>query len=87
MGFKDSFVSRELMLSLGIEETSGRFYLSFPVSNGLVDYEEYYEIDKASFDLFQADLKAADAFAVTCRRRERDDLMIQKPGVKRGTAI
>ncbi|TFZ34350.1 hypothetical protein EWW49_24820 [Pseudomonas syringae] len=87
MGFKDSFVSRDLMFSLGIEETSGRFYLSFPVSNGLVDYEEYYEIDKTSFDLFQADLKVADAFAMTCRRRERDDLLIQKPGVKRGTAI
>lgn len=87
MVFKDGFVNRDLMFSLGIEETSGRFYLSFPVSNGLVDYEEYYEIDKASFDLFHTDLIAADAFATTCRRRERDDLLIQKPGAKRGTAI
>ncbi|WP_240326648.1 hypothetical protein, partial [Pseudomonas syringae] len=69
------------------EETSGRFYLSFPVNNGLIDYEEYYEIDKASFDLFHTDLIAADAFATTCRRRERDELLIQKPGAKRGTAI
>ncbi|RMV81119.1 hypothetical protein ALP04_04715 [Pseudomonas amygdali pv. sesami] len=38
MVFKDGFVNRDLMFSLGIEETSGRFYLSFPVSNGLVDY-------------------------------------------------
>ncbi|AVB17114.1 MULTISPECIES: hypothetical protein [Pseudomonas syringae group] len=87
MVFKDGFVNRDLMFSLGIEETSGRFYLSFPVSNGLVDYEEYYEIDKASFDLFHTDLIAADAFATTCRRRERDDLLIQKPGAKRGAAI
>ncbi|KPX89795.1 Uncharacterized protein ALO63_05227 [Pseudomonas amygdali pv. mori] len=57
------------------------------MSNGLVDYEEYYEIDKANFGLFQADLKAADALAMTCRRRERDDLLIQKPGAKRGMAI
>ncbi|BCS47127.1 MULTISPECIES: hypothetical protein [Pseudomonas syringae group] len=87
MVFKDGFVNRDLMFSLGIEETSGRFYLSFPVSNGLVDYEEYYEIDKASFDLFHTDLIAADAFATTCRRRERDDLLIQKPDAKRGAAI
>ncbi|ELP96769.1 MULTISPECIES: hypothetical protein [Pseudomonas] len=87
MKFNDTFFNRDLMLSLGTEETSGRFYLSFPVSNGLIDYEEYYEIDKASFDLFHTDLIAADAFATTCRRRERDDFLIQKPGAKRGTAI
>ncbi len=90
----DTFFNRDLMLSLGTEEASGRFYLSFPVSNGLIDYEEYYKIDKASFDLFHTDLIAADAFATTCRRRERDDLLIQKPearsqkpGAKRGAAI
>ncbi|AHG43343.1 hypothetical protein N018_25155 [Pseudomonas syringae CC1557] len=87
MKFNDTFVHRDLMFSLGIEETSGRFYLSFPVSSSFVDYEEHYEIDKASFDLFHADLNAADAFATTCRRRERDDLLIQKPGANRGTAI
>ncbi|MCF5200729.1 hypothetical protein [Pseudomonas syringae] len=87
MKFNDTFFNRDLMLSLGIEETSVRFYLSFPVNNGLIDYEEYYEIDKASFDLFHTDLIAAVAFATTCRRRERDDLLIQKPGAKRGTAI
>ncbi|KWS20355.1 MULTISPECIES: hypothetical protein [Pseudomonas] len=87
MKFNDTFFNRDLMLSLGTEETSGRFYLSFPVSNGLIDYEEYYEIDKASFDLFHTDLIAAHAFATTCRRRERDDFLILKPGAKRGTAI
>ncbi|VVN69955.1 hypothetical protein PS833_00345 [Pseudomonas fluorescens] len=35
------YVNREELFSLGIEETSGRFYVSFPVSNGMVDYEEY----------------------------------------------
>ncbi|OUM05750.1 hypothetical protein BW686_19085 [Pseudomonas syringae] len=75
------------MLSLGIEETSGRFYLPFPVNNDLIDYEEYYKVDKASFDLFHTDLIAADAFATACRRRERDDLLIQKPGAKRVTPI
>jgi hypothetical protein len=35
------YVNREELFSLGIEETFGRFYVSFPVSNGMVDYEEY----------------------------------------------
>ncbi|MBI6710099.1 MULTISPECIES: hypothetical protein [Pseudomonas syringae group] len=87
MKFNHTFFNRDLMFSLGIKETSGRFYLSLPVNNGLIDCEEYHEIDKASFDLFHTDLIAADAFATTCRRRERDELLIQKPVAKRGTAI
>ncbi|RMT64673.1 hypothetical protein ALP45_100705 [Pseudomonas coronafaciens pv. atropurpurea] len=85
--FNDSFVSRELRFSLGIEEPSGRLYVSFPVSNSMVDYEEYYEINQASFDLFHRDLDAAEAFVMERRRRERDDLLIVQPGTNRGTAI
>jgi hypothetical protein len=49
--FKDVVVCRSERFSIGIEESSGRFYLSIPVSNGLVDYEEYYEIDREAFEL------------------------------------
>lgn len=87
MKFNDVFVSREHMFSIGIEETSGKFYVSIPVSNGLVDYEEYYEIDRATFELFQRDLAAALAFVERCRRRELDELLIVQPGTNRGTAI
>jgi hypothetical protein len=75
------------MFSLGVEETTGRFYVSIPVSNGLVDYEEYYEIDRASFELFQNDIDAAVDFVMKCRRRELDELLIEKPGTNRGSAI
>ncbi len=50
--FQDVLVSREHMFSVGFEQDSGRFYVSIPVSNGMVDYEEYYEVDRATFDLF-----------------------------------
>ena len=36
-------------LTLGIEEESGRYYISILVSNRRIDYDEYYEIDKADF--------------------------------------
>lgn len=44
MKFFDNFVSAEHSLSIGIEEETSRFYLSILVSNGAVDYEEYYEL-------------------------------------------
>ena len=40
MKFSDVFTSRKHMFSIGVEETTGRFYVSIPVSNGMVDYEE-----------------------------------------------
>ncbi|KAI2679900.1 hypothetical protein [Pseudomonas sp. TNT3] len=87
MKCKDIYVNREELFSLGIDETSGRFYVSFPVSNGMIEYEEYYEIDHASFEFFQQNSDAAVDFVMKCRRRELDELLIEKPGNNRGSAI
>jgi hypothetical protein len=87
MKFKDVAFSREKRFSLGIEEESGKYYVSIPVSNSLVDYEEYYEIDKEAFERYQADLLSALPFVERARRRELDDLLIVKPGKNRGTAM
>jgi hypothetical protein len=87
MKFNDLNVNRDHMFSLGVEETTGRFYVSFPVSNGMVDYEEYYEIDRATFDSFQGNLEQALAFVTRCRQRKMDELLMVEPGMNRGTAI
>lgn len=87
MKFSDHVVDKEHHLSLGFEEESEKYYLSIPVSNGIVDYEEYYWIDKATFDEFQYDLKSAAVFADKCRARKMDDRLIQKPGRNRGTPV
>ena len=87
MKFQDVFVSREHMFSVGIEKESGRFYVSIPVSNGMVDYEEYYEIDRATFELFKRDPNAALPFVMRCRKRELDELLLIQRGTNRGTAI
>lgn len=87
MRFQDVLVSRKHMFSMGIEQDSGRFYVSIPVSNGMADYEEYYEIDLATFDLFKCDPYAALPFIMRCRKRELDELLIVPPGTNRGTAI
>jgi hypothetical protein len=87
MKFKDVAVNREQRYSLGIEEDSGKYYVSIPVSNGLVDYEEYYEIDKPTFERYRGDLDSARELVERARKRELDDRLIVKPGSNRGTAI
>ncbi|BCI83048.1 hypothetical protein MTY66_46730 [Mycolicibacterium sp. TY66] len=87
MKFSDTFVSREDRYSIGAELNSGRLYVSIPVSNGVVDYEEYYEISAEQSDVFLADRIAAIEFVEACRRREHDDLLVLKPGTNRGTPV
>lgn len=87
MKFNDVLVSREHRFSLGIEEESGRYYLSIPVSNGLADYEEYYEIDRTAFERYRVDPVAALPFVDRCRHRDADELLIVQPGSNRGTAL
>lgn len=84
MKFNDLFVSRALRFSLGIEEESGRCYLSIPVANRMVDYEEYYEIDRAALERYREDPAAAEGFLARARAREADELLILKPGSDRG---
>lgn len=86
MKFNDVWVNREERFSMGIEETTGRFYVSFPVSNSWAEYTEYYVIDQASFDLFRKDSDAALAFVMKCRRREMDERLMMQPGTQRGWA-
>ena len=82
--FNDVVICREERFSIGVEESSGRFYLAIPVSNRLVDYEEYYEINREAFARYQADPKAAIGFAERCRNRDADEHLIVQPGKDRG---
>ncbi len=84
MKFTDIDFSREKRFSIGIEEESGKHFLSIPVRNQLVDYEEYYEISKEAFELFKVDLNLALPFVEQCRERKLDHLLFQKPGKDRG---
>ena len=85
--FRDEFVSRVDRYSLGVEEGSGRQYAAFPVSNGVVDYEEYCELSTARYEQFRVDPTAAMAFVEESRGREHDELLMLKPGWSRGTPV
>jgi hypothetical protein len=87
MTYDDTFFSRQDRYSIGVESTSGRHYLSIPVSSRILDYEEYYEITPEQQRVFREDRVEALQFAEACRRREHDDLLIEKPGWNRGTPV
>ena len=65
----------------------GPVFLCIPVSNGVVDYEEYYAISLEQSDAFLADTSAAVEFVEACRRHQHDDLLILKPGTNRGAPV
>jgi len=85
--FRDEAVHREERYSIGVEEESGRFYVSIPVSNGLVDYEEYYEIDETLYERYRADLDSALELVERCRRRQADERLMYQPSSRRGSAL
>ncbi len=87
MNFLDVVIDQQNKFAIGIEETSGRFYLSIPVSNHFVDYEEYYEISEEVFEKYKSDMKEAISFVKKCRERKCDALLMQKPGSNRGVPI
>jgi hypothetical protein len=85
-GFKTVAVNEAERYALEVERGRRRFCISFPVFNGLVEYEERYEIDRPTFERFRADLGSARGFVARCRNREMDHLLIEMPGSKRGAA-
>ncbi len=80
----DIFVSREHLYSLGRDIKIDCYILSIPVSNRLVDYEEYYRLTDEQFHMFREDDVAAQAFANECRQRMHDNLLTLQPGSDRG---
>lgn len=87
MEFRDILVRKEDRYSIGIEEQAGKYYLSIPVANNFVDYEEYYEINEDEFHAFNVSAAAAAEFVQQCRIRKQDNRLIIKPGKDRGVAI
>lgn len=87
MKFTDIYISKENKFTVGIEEETGKYFLSIPVSNALVDYEEYYEITETMFNSYLDKENELFMFAEKCRRRENDMHLLIKPGKNRGVPV
>ncbi|WP_442109138.1 DUF6966 domain-containing protein [Pseudomonas sp. NUPR-001] len=84
--FSDTFTSLEFRFSLGSETSTNCRYLSIPVSNGMVDYEEHYAIEDAHFHAWMREPCAALPMVIRCRRRQMDHALLMPPGANRGTS-
>ncbi len=84
MKLKALFVDQTRRFSLEKDEESGRTFVGIPVRNSMVEYTEWYEVDKETFDAYIADPILAHAFVARAKRRELDHLLLLKPGSERG---
>ena len=83
--FNDSLFSKSGSFSIGIEEESGRSYISIPVRNHLVEYEEYFEISADEYNKYLGDIESAIHLANRYRLKHEDDRLFYKPSKIRGT--
>lgn len=81
---KTVYVDWVRRFSLDVDENTGRSFVSIPVRNSLVEYDEWYEVDDDTFERFQADPTLAHEFVARAKRREIDHLLLLQPGADRG---
>ena len=55
MRMKVVFIDQTLRFALEIDEEDGGHFVSIPVRNAMVEYDEWYEVDRATFDSYVAD--------------------------------
>jgi hypothetical protein len=72
--------------TLGKDEESGRYYVSIPVSNGLVEYSEYYAISDSEFEHLNSAANEIRGLVERSRAQQNDENLIVKPGSNRGSA-
>lgn len=87
MKFKELFFSKEKFFSVGVEEESNTYYIAIPVSNRMVDYEEYYKLDEEVFESHKKNLDELEYIAEECRQRKRDADLFMEPGDDRGVPL
>jgi hypothetical protein len=83
---KPVFVDKVRRFSLDVDEETGRTFLSIPVRNTMVEYSEWYEVDKETFERFMGDPTLAYDLVGKAKRHEVDHLLLFKPGSDRGVA-
>ena len=77
-------VTQKGRYAIGIEEESGKYWLSFPVRSGIFEDIEIYEISASEFELFSENLDKAKDLVDRCRKRLEDARLLEKPITPRG---
>ena len=69
MSFTDFYVDRVNRFAIGKINEVEKYYLTIPVRNTMIDYDEYYEIDQKTFEEFLNSPEKALPFVDQCRKR------------------
>ena len=85
--YAETHFSHEHRFAIGVDQKAGGHYLAIPVSNGVVDYDELYDLTPEQYKEFSANMASALDFVDGCRRREHDDQLVYPPGDRRGWSI
>ena len=85
MKLSDVHVYREDRCSIEQDLDSGKYYLTFPVFNGMAEYTEYYEILPDEVDAIMNNEAFRKRLLAKSRNRQNDDRLLFKPGRIRGS--
>jgi hypothetical protein len=84
MNFVTIFLNKTERFSIDLETKFQKISVTIPVSNGLAEYEEFYEISEGELELFTNDDTLLKSFVHDCKNRKNDDRLLYKPGRLRG---
>ena len=85
--FKELVVLPDERISVGIDESTGKYCLAIPVSNGLAEYSEFYVIEQNEFEALTRSLDPVRAIARLSRERKNDSRLLLSPGRIRGEPV
>jgi hypothetical protein len=76
--FTDIIVHRSHRFSLGLDNQTGQYYLSTPISgfNRAVEFEAYYRVGPDEFERFRDDPAACEDFLEACRNHRIEERRI-----------
>ena len=84
MQFDDHIIFKIFRFSIGRVKDTKVAYLSFPVSNGLGEYEEYYRLSDVEYENALSTPAYAKILAEELKLQKDDARMLIKPGELRG---
>lgn len=85
--FEEIVFNKEFYFSLVKELESNTYYLTFPVSSGAIDYDEYYKVDRMLVEAYPENIKDIISLLTKCRQRKMDHMLLDAPGERRGFPI
>ena len=85
--FEEIWFNKDFYFSLVKEVESNTYCLTFPVSSGAIDYDEYYKVDQMLVEAYPENIKDVMSLLSKCRQRKMDHLLLDAPGERRGFPI